>query len=92
VVSAKTPAELPWAKLGVQIVIESTGLFTSAAKDARKSSYGHIKAGAKKVIISPRRRRGHHDSSWASNDDKYDTAKHQLISNAPAPRTVSRRL
>ena len=47
VVSAKTPAELPWGKLGVQVVIESTGLFTEAAK-----AKGHIEAGAKKVIIS----------------------------------------
>ena len=47
VVSAKTPAELPWAKLGVQVVIESTGLFTEADK-----AKGHITAGAKKVIIS----------------------------------------
>src|ERR1041385_373261 len=47
VVSAKTPAELPWAALGVQIVIESTGLFTDAEK-----ARGHLTAGAKKVIIS----------------------------------------
>src|SRR5881397_2209650 len=44
VVSAKTPAELPWGKLGVQLVIESTGLFTEA-----KKAKGHIAAGAKKV-------------------------------------------
>ena len=47
VVSAKTPAELPWDALGVQIVIESTGLFTEAEK-----AKGHLAAGAKKVIIS----------------------------------------
>jgi glyceraldehyde 3-phosphate dehydrogenase len=47
VVSAKTPAELPWKALGVDIVIESTGLFTEKAK-----AEGHITAGAKKVIIS----------------------------------------
>src|SRR3984885_1879456 len=47
VVSAKSPAELPWAALGVQIVIESTGLFTEAEK-----AKGHLAAGAKKVIIS----------------------------------------
>src|SRR5512144_2579142 len=41
VVSAKTPAELPWKQLGVELVIESTGLFTDAAKDNPKSSYGH---------------------------------------------------
>src|SRR5512138_3825846 len=47
VVSAKTPAELPWAAKGVQLVIESTGLFTDAEK-----AKGHLAAGAKKVIIS----------------------------------------
>ena len=47
VVSAKTPAELPWKDLGVELVIESTGLFTDAAK-----AQGHITAGAKRVIIS----------------------------------------
>src|SRR5262245_32061607 len=47
VVSAKTPAELPWKAMGVEIVIESTGLFTEAEK-----AKGHITAGAKKVIIS----------------------------------------
>ena len=47
VVSAKSPAELPWKQFGVDIVIESTGLFTEAEK-----AKGHIAAGAKKVIIS----------------------------------------
>src|ERR1700691_5726736 len=47
VVSAKTPAELPWGALGVQVVIESTGLFTEAEK-----AKGHLAAGARKVIIS----------------------------------------
>src|SRR5512138_3145596 len=46
VVSAKTPAELPWKQMGVQVVIECTGLFTDAAKDNPKSSFGHINAGA----------------------------------------------
>ena len=52
VVSAKTPAELPWKALGVDVVIECTGLFTDADKANPKSAYGHIVAGAKKVIIS----------------------------------------
>src|SRR6516162_774031 len=47
VVSAKTPAELPWKALGVEVVIESTGLFTDADK-----AKGHLSAGARKVIIS----------------------------------------
>jgi glyceraldehyde 3-phosphate dehydrogenase len=82
VVSAKTPAELPWAKLGVQIVIESTGLFTDAAKDNPKSSYGHIVAGAKKVIISAPAKNEDITMVLGVNDGKYDPAKHHIISNA----------
>ena len=82
VVSAKTPAELPWAKLGVQIVIESTGLFTDAAKDNPKSSYGHIVAGAKKVIISAPAKNEDITIVMGVNDGKYDSAKHHVISNA----------
>jgi len=82
VVSAKTPAELPWAKLGVQIVIESTGLFTEAAKDNPKSSYGHILAGAKKVIISAPAKNEDLTVVMGVNDGKYDAAKHNIVSNA----------
>jgi len=82
VVSAKTPAELPWAKLGVQIVIESTGLFTEAAKDNPKSSYGHIVAGAKKVIISAPAKNEDITVVMGVNDGKYDSAKHNIVSNA----------
>jgi glyceraldehyde 3-phosphate dehydrogenase len=82
VVSAKTPAELPWAKLGVQIVIESTGLFTEAAKDNPKSSYGHIVAGAKKVIISAPAKNEDLTVVMGVNDGKYDPAKHNIVSNA----------
>jgi glyceraldehyde 3-phosphate dehydrogenase len=82
VVSARTPAELPWKQLGVQIVIESTGLFTDAAKDNPKSSYGHITAGAKKVIISAPAKNEDITVVMGVNDDKYDPAKHNVISNA----------
>src|ERR1051326_685933 len=51
VVSAKTPAELPWKQLGVEVVIESTGLFTEVEK-----AKGHLTAGAKKSLFLPRRR------------------------------------
>ncbi|HEY2386509.1 MAG TPA: type I glyceraldehyde-3-phosphate dehydrogenase [Candidatus Binatia bacterium] len=77
VVSAKTPAELPWGKLGVQIVIESTGLFTEAAK-----AQGHITAGAKKVIISAPGKGEDITIVMGVNDDKYDPTKHHVISNA----------
>jgi glyceraldehyde 3-phosphate dehydrogenase len=82
VVSAKTPAELPWAKLGVQVVIESTGLFTDAAKDNPKSAYGHITAGAKKVIISAPGKNEDITVVMGVNHEKYDPAKHNVISNA----------
>ncbi len=77
VVSAKTPAELPWGKLGVQVVIESTGLFTEAAK-----AKGHLDAGAKKVIISAPAKEEDITVVIGVNDDKYDAAKHNIISNA----------
>src|SRR5215472_12215448 len=82
VVSARTPAELPWKQLGVQIVIESTGLFTDAAKDNPKSSYGHITAGAKKVIISAPAKNEDITLVMGVNSEKYDPAKHNVISNA----------
>jgi len=77
VVSAKTPAELPWAALGVQLVIESTGLFTEAEK-----AKGHLTAGAKKVIISAPAKGEDITVVIGVNDDKYDPAKHNIISNA----------
>jgi glyceraldehyde 3-phosphate dehydrogenase len=77
VVSAKTPAELPWAKFGVDIVIESTGLFTEAEK-----AKGHITAGAKKVIISAPAKGEDITIVMGVNHDKYDAAKHNIISNA----------
>jgi len=82
VVSARTPGELPWKQLGVQIVIESTGLFTDAAKDNPKSSYGHITAGAKKVIISAPAKNEDITVVMGVNNEKYDPAKHNVISNA----------
>ncbi|MFN3409944.1 MAG: type I glyceraldehyde-3-phosphate dehydrogenase [Limisphaerales bacterium] len=82
VVSAKTPAELPWKALGVEVVIESTGLFTDAAKDNPKSCYGHITAGAKKVIISAPGKNEDITVVMGVNHEKYDPAKHNIISNA----------
>jgi glyceraldehyde 3-phosphate dehydrogenase len=82
VVSAKTPAELPWKKFGVDVVIESTGLFTDAAKDNPKSCYGHITAGAKKVIISAPGKNEDITVVVGVNHEKYDAAKHHVVSNA----------
>ncbi|HOK95730.1 MAG TPA: type I glyceraldehyde-3-phosphate dehydrogenase [Anaerohalosphaeraceae bacterium] len=77
VVSAKTPAELPWAKLGVEIVIEATGLFTAAEK-----AQGHITAGAKKVLITAPAKGEDITIVMGVNDNKYDPAKHHIVSNA----------
>src|SRR5476651_2196422 len=77
VVSAKTPAELPWGKLGVQLVIESTGLFTDAEK-----AKGHLTAGAKKVIISAPAKGEDVTVVVGVNHETYDPAKHNIISNA----------
>jgi glyceraldehyde 3-phosphate dehydrogenase len=77
VVSAKSPAELPWKDLGVDIVIESTGLFTEAEK-----AKGHIVAGAKKVIISAPAKGEDITIVMGVNHEKYDPAAHNIISNA----------
>ena len=73
----RRPAELPWKALGVDVVIESTGLFTDAEK-----AKGHLTAGAKKVIISAPAKGEDITIVMGVNDDKYDPAKHHIISNA----------
>lgn len=77
VVSAKDPTGLPWKELGVDVVIESTGLFTEAEK-----AKGHITAGAKKVIISAPAKGDDITVVMGVNHEKYDPAKHTIISNA----------
>ncbi len=77
VLSERDPAALPWKELGVDIVIESTGRFTNAA-DAKK----HIEAGAKKVIISAPAKNEDITIVLGVNGNKYDPAKHNIISNA----------
>ena len=82
VVSAKTPAELPWKAHGVDVLIESTGLFTDADKAHPKSCHGHVTAGAKKVIISAPGKNEDITVVMGVNHEKYDPAKHHIISNA----------
>jgi glyceraldehyde 3-phosphate dehydrogenase len=77
VVSAKDPSGLPWKALGVDIVIESTGLFTDAEK-----AKGHIAAGAKKVVISAPAKNEDITVVMGVNHEKYDASKHHIISNA----------
>ncbi len=73
----KDPANLPWGDLGVEVVIESTGFFTDATK-----AKAHITAGAKKVIISAPAKNEDITIVMGVNDDKYDAAAHNIISNA----------
>ncbi len=73
----RTPAQLPWRDLGVDVVLESTGHFNSG--DAAR---GHIEAGAKKVIISAPAKGEDLTVVMGVNDDAYDPATHHVISNA----------
>ncbi len=75
--SVKDPAELPWSELGVEIAIESTGLFTKRA-DAQK----HLDAGAKKVLISAPATDPDVTVVLGVNDGDYDPAAHSIVSNA----------
>ena len=77
VLAERDPAELPWKELGVDIVIESTGIFTDGEK-AKK----HIEAGAKKVLISAPATNEDATFVIGVNDHLYDSEKHHIISNA----------
>jgi glyceraldehyde 3-phosphate dehydrogenase len=77
VLAERDPAALPWGDLGVDVVIESTGIFTKAA-DAKK----HLDGGAKKVIISAPAKDEDITIVMGVNNDKYDPAQHRIISNA----------
>jgi glyceraldehyde 3-phosphate dehydrogenase len=77
ILAEKDPALLPWGDLGVDIVIESTGRFTTGPKAA-----AHIQGGAKKVIISAPAKEEDITIVMGVNDDKYDPARHNIISNA----------
>jgi glyceraldehyde 3-phosphate dehydrogenase len=72
-----TPDQLPWKALGVEYVIESTGLWTEAAK-----AKGHLTAGAKKVIISAPAKEEDITVVMGVNHEQYDAGKHHIISNA----------
>jgi glyceraldehyde 3-phosphate dehydrogenase len=77
VMATRNPADLPWAKYGVEIVVESTGLFTdSAAAD------GHRKAGAKKVVISAPGKGDVKTIVMGVNNEEYDPKTHHIVSNA----------
>ena len=75
--SERDPAKLPWGDLGVEIVIESTGIFTDGHKAA-----AHIEGGAKKVIISAPATNEDQTLVLGVNEGKYDPARHHVVSNA----------
>jgi len=77
VLSERDPSKLPWGDLGVEIVVESTGIFTD-----REKAGLHITAGAKKVIISAPAKGEDITMCMGVNEDKYEPAKHHIISNA----------
>jgi glyceraldehyde 3-phosphate dehydrogenase len=77
VMAQKEPSQLPWKELGVDIVIESTGLFTSSDK-----AKGHLDAGAKKVLISAPGKGDVKTIVMGVNDNEYDASKHHIVSNA----------
>jgi len=77
VLAVKSPAELPWKSLGADYVVESTGLFTDAEK-----AKAHLQAGAKKVIISAPAKNEDITIVMGVNHEKYDPAKHNIVSNA----------
>jgi len=77
VFAVKDPSELPWKKLGVQVVIESTGMFTD-----REGAEKHLKAGAKRVLISAPAKDPDATFVMGVNEKTYDPAKHRIISNA----------
>ncbi|MBT9449014.1 gapdh-i: glyceraldehyde-3-phosphate dehydrogenase type i [Akkermansia glycaniphila] len=73
----RNPADLPWAKLGVDVVLESTGFFTK-----REGASLHLDAGAKKVLISAPATNPDLTFCIGINDNEYDAAKHNIVSNA----------
>lgn len=77
ILAERDPANLPWKELGIDIVIESTGIFTS-----REAAGKHLEAGAKKVIISAPAKNEDITIVMGVNEDKYDAANHHIISNA----------
>ncbi|HMY36253.1 MAG TPA: glyceraldehyde 3-phosphate dehydrogenase NAD-binding domain-containing protein, partial [bacterium] len=77
VAATKDPSQLPWKDLGVDYVIESTGLFTDSEK-----AKGHLTAGAKKVIISAPGKGDVKTIVMGVNEQEYDASKHHIISNA----------
>ena len=77
ILAERDPANLPWGDLGVDVVVESTGIFTTGPK-----AKAHIAGGAKKVIISAPAKEEDITIVMGVNDDKYDPANHDIISNA----------
>ena len=77
VLSMRDPAQLPWGNLGVEVVFESTGLFTE-----REAAAKHLAAGARKVVITAPAKGPDITLVLGVNDEKYDPARHQIISNA----------
>lgn len=77
VYNEKDPAKLPWGKLGIDVVVEATGVFNDATK-----AHAHIDAGAKKVVLTAPGKNEDITIVMGVNEEKYDPAQHHIISNA----------
>lgn len=77
VFSERDPAQIPWSEMGVDLVVESTGIFTDGEQAA-----GHLKGGASKVVISAPASNVDLTMVLGVNDDQYDKARHNIVSNA----------
>ena len=84
VFSERDPAQIPWGEMGVDLVIESTGIFTNADQAS-----GHLKGGAKKVIISAPASGEDLTIVLGVNNELYDADKHHIISNASCSRFIN---
>jgi glyceraldehyde 3-phosphate dehydrogenase len=82
ILAERDPARLPWGELGVDIVIESTGFFTDA-----EQARAHLAAGAKKVLITAPAQGADPTVCMGINEDRYDPARHRIVSNASCTTT-----
>ncbi|MEW4490091.1 type I glyceraldehyde-3-phosphate dehydrogenase [Thalassoglobus sp. JC818] len=82
VIAERNPADLPWGEMGVQVALESTGIFTSRAKDGKPGYDSHLEAGAKKVVISAPAKDAPDFTCVMGVNDSQINAEHKTVSNA----------
>ncbi|TWT57474.1 Glyceraldehyde-3-phosphate dehydrogenase 1 [Thalassoglobus neptunius] len=82
VIAERNPADLPWGEMGVQVALESTGIFTSRAKDGKPGYDSHLEAGAKKVVISAPAKDAPDFTCVMGVNDSQINSEHKTVSNA----------